>query len=326
MSDLRTVRGPCGDPVEVPVTSAGSSGAVTQDEWRQAMERDGYVVVRGAIPVERCAAVRETFERDVRPHRGFLFRQTTGRPERNRFDEHGHLANPIHDVQDVPPALEAFRRACLELLGDDVLIAIMESLAGESVRLVQTMLFEANAATRAHQDSYFLDSTRVGALNAAWIALEEIGPGAGRFWVSPGSHRRDLALPHGDTESAFHLDRYLETVEQRVREDFLPVAAPALVPGDVLVWNSRTVHGSLPTSDEGTSRLSLTAHYIPASAGFLQLRSREVPLQLEDVSGLSVHHRRDQRRLPGRVTAELAGRFPGPYVFAKRCAKWALGR
>jgi ectoine hydroxylase-related dioxygenase (phytanoyl-CoA dioxygenase family) len=38
---------------------------------------------------------------------------------------------------------------------------------------------------------------------------------------------------------------------------------PQMSAGDVLFWNSRLIHGSLPGSDPTKSRLSLTAHYIP---------------------------------------------------------------
>jgi phytanoyl-CoA hydroxylase len=44
--------------------------------------------------------------------------------------------------------------------------------------------------------------------------------------------------------------------------------APALKTGDVLFWNSRTIHGSLPTIDERYSRKSLTCHYVPQNMKF----------------------------------------------------------
>jgi len=36
----------------------------------------------------------------------------------------------------------------------------------------------------------------------------------------------------------------------------------------VLFWNSRTVHGALPTKDGKFSRKSLTAHYLPSHMAF----------------------------------------------------------
>jgi phytanoyl-CoA hydroxylase len=42
------------------------------------------------------------------------------------------------------------------------------------------------------------------------------------------------------------------------------IHAPALNKGDVLFWNSGTVHGSLKTINPNYSRKSLTAHYLPS--------------------------------------------------------------
>ncbi len=46
------------------------------------------------------------------------------------------------------------------------------------------------------------------------------------------------------------------------------LAAPAMRRGDMIVWNSRTIHGALPTRDPARSRKSLTAHFLPAELGF----------------------------------------------------------
>jgi phytanoyl-CoA hydroxylase len=53
-------------------------------------------------------------------------------------------------------------------------------------------------------------------------------------------------------------------VEQHPEE----LRAPALKAGDVLFWNSRAIHGSLPTIDERYSRKSLTCHYVPGNMKF----------------------------------------------------------
>jgi hypothetical protein len=45
-------------------------------------------------------------------------------------------------------------------------------------KLVQSMYFEGNPATWAHQDTYYLDSEHTGAMTAAWFAVEDIKPGA----------------------------------------------------------------------------------------------------------------------------------------------------
>jgi phytanoyl-CoA hydroxylase len=116
---------------------------------------------------------------------------------------------------------------------------------------MQTMLFDLGTASGPRQDRYDLDCIPNGAPIAACVALEDIREEAGRFYVMPGSHQR-------------WIKRVGDYVEQHRSSRF----APALRQGDVLLWNPRAVHGSLPTRDERYSRKSLTAHYLPSHQGF----------------------------------------------------------
>jgi len=323
------VPGPDGRTIDVPaLDDAASAGSRPESgELAARYAEDGYVVFPGLLPEEACEAVRRTFEAEVRPHRGPLYRQTTGRPERHAFTPQGHVANPIQNVQDLRASrFPSFQRAALDLLTHERVQAAVETLLTEPGRIVQTMLFEANPATPPHQDTYYLDSTDLGRMVAGWFALEDIAPGAGRFFVYPGSHRIDVARNAGDFDAAFHHDRYHSLVVETVRDRGLECRAPALRRGDVLFWNSRTIHGSLATTDPSASRFSLTAHYVPVSGGFLQLQSRRVPLNVRRVNGMAVHRHRDQDRLRSRVAFFLASRLPRGYAFAKRCAVKLLVR
>lgn len=124
---------------------------------------------------------------------------------------------------------------------------------------MQTMLFDANAATQPHQDWWYLDSVPRGHLIASWIALEDIDVRAGRFYVLAGSQQQILhepGMPHTE---------WLRLVKRHCDENCERIYAPALRKGDVLFWNSRTIHGSMPTQDDAFSRKSLTAHFLPAT-------------------------------------------------------------
>jgi ectoine hydroxylase-related dioxygenase (phytanoyl-CoA dioxygenase family) len=50
-----------------------------------------------------------------------------------------------------------------------------------------------------------------------------------------------------------------------VRHGPLDCLSPVLRQGDMLMWNSMIIHGSLPTTDPRFSRRSFTAHYVPCS-------------------------------------------------------------
>jgi phytanoyl-CoA hydroxylase len=71
-----------------------------------------------------------------------------------------------------------------------------------------------------------------------------------------------------------HLDAHQDTIH-----------APALKKGDVLFWNSRTVHGSLETTDERYSRKSLTAHYLPSDLTFGNLFTEKPWVQYKEWDG-----------------------------------------
>ena len=45
---------------------------------------------------------------------------------------------------------------------------------------------------------------------------------------------------------------------------------PSLKTGDIVFWNSRTIHGSTKTIDPSFSRKSFTCHYIPKSVEFVR--------------------------------------------------------
>ena len=70
--------------------------------------------------------------------------------------------------------------------------------------------------------------------------------------------------------------------------------APHVARGDVVLWGSRVLHGSLKPTDPTRTRSSLTAHYIARSHRYLQYGA-PVELQLRVVNGMPVHHLRPVR-------------------------------
>ena len=96
--------------------------------------------------------------------------------------------------------------------------------------------------------------------------------------------------------------------------------APVLAKGDVLFWNSLTVHGSLKTTVTGASRRSMTAHYIPETSRYLQFQTRPVPLNLQMVNGMKVHKPKDMARAKTRAMMWAQFNFPKTYLFVRKIA------
>lgn len=226
--------------------------------------KDGWVLVPQIVPPERIERLISAYETGLRPSQRKFFRQNTNRYERNALDRHGHVTNAFldpHNFESIP----SIREAIFGLLLDGTLQgALVEATGFDRFHLMQSMLFDKNAETPAHQDWWYLDSVPAGRLAAVWVALEDIAEEAGRFYLLSGSH--EIVL-HRDLKRLRHSE-WLSLVADYCAANPQLVAAPALRKGDVVIWNSRTIHGALPIRDARYSRKSLTAHFLPAQLRF----------------------------------------------------------
>lgn len=315
VEQVYTIPAPHGSELSIPVSVADDTDpAFRMDELdaaRDYYDDQGYVVLRGVIPGECCDAAHARFLQDVKPYPGFLYRQATARAQRHVFADSGYMLNSLINLQDNnQPRFSKFRDAVMAALTHDHLSRAAGRLLGEPGKIVQTMYFEGNPETWAHQDSYYLDAETPGRMTAAWVALEDIRPGAGRFYIYPKSHKAAEVPSDGPMDVAYNHDRYKAWVLDLIEANTLECRAPALAKGDVIFWNAKTIHGSLRTTEPEASRNSLTAHLIPDSQRFLQLRSRIRPLRLKTINGVSVHHPKDQDRLLNRLIFAFECHFP----------------
>jgi phytanoyl-CoA hydroxylase len=313
-----------GSPLEVPLRPADDYAYFIPAEGAAARayyEEYGYVVLRGLVPAAQLDGANAAFDREVLPSKRWIYRQATANPERHVLTAHGHMLNSILNLQSLDPRhYAAFRGAAEQVLTHPAMQGALQALLGEPGKLVQSMYFHGNPSTWPHQDTYYLDSEHIGAMTAAWIAAEDIAPGAGRFFVYPGSHRIDMRRNGGDFDIAFNHERYKKLVVDIIRGQQLECRAPALARGDVLFWNGKTIHGSLPTSQPEHSRRSLTAHYIPRSHRFLQHQSRIKPMAYDEVNGMQLARPKDQASPKARAVMFVETRFPTTFRTAKKLA------
>jgi phytanoyl-CoA hydroxylase len=232
-------------------------------EGREYYLTEGYCVFRKLVPDEQVESVLSAYRSDILPSTKPFFRQSTNRWARNRVSAQGYAVDSYRDPHDYPQ-FPAFCTAVRDLLCSREIRRVLTELTGAADHgLMQSMLFDLNTATAAHQDWYYLDSMPNGVLLGAWIALEDISEAAGRFYIVPKSHRLEL-----DPPNALSYADYMDVVKHYFAEHSSDAVAPPLQKGDVLFWNSRTIHGSFPTLDLSFSRKSLTAHYLPAGYEF----------------------------------------------------------
>lgn len=329
MLELTTPRGL---PVNVPEALAEDPSprfsADQSDKIRNYYEENGYVVVRSLISPEVCDTQRLLWDEEVKPFRGHIYRQATAKAERHVFNENGWVMNPILNLQSVDP--RQFRRfrtyATESVLTAPALRDAFKILLKDTPKVVQSMYFEGNSATWEHQDSYYLDSEKVGEMAAAWIAVERITARAGRFFICPKSHKIRLDDHTLENNVAEHHEVYISSVVEKIKHLNLEIRAPALEKGDVLFWNALTIHGSLNSQDPQHSRSSITCHAIPNSRLFLSLQARLLDIRTDEVNGTRVYRPKDLGALRNRLIFQVESRLPSLFYWAKRAALKRLFR
>ncbi|MGE3290358.1 MAG: phytanoyl-CoA dioxygenase family protein [Geminicoccaceae bacterium] len=292
----------------------------------------GYVVVRGAVPRELCARALAAFEREVKPSRDYFKRHASSDFERHVFTEAGFMKYPIMNIQDLPgDRFRAFRDGGLEMLAHRSVREVTTSLLGEPGRMIHTMYFDGNQKTWAHRDSHYIDSEETGRMIGVWIAAEDIDPGAGRFYVYARSHvtptPTDLKLDELDPNGP----EYKRRMEEFAGGSSLRLVAPALRQGDMILWSSLAIHGSLETTRPDCSRRSFTAHYIPCSQTYLWGRRARGSVQeiVVDEVPVTLHGDRPLGSFGGALRVgerALMNRAPGMFRVIKSAKNSLLGK
>ena len=290
---------------------------------------EGYVVLKEIISSDICDKACSLWEDQVKPFKGYMYRQAGTKAEKHVLNDRGWVMNPILNLQSIDPRFfnELRDHSVDKVFSNPNLKKVFEILLEDKPKIVQSMYFEGNSATWEHQDSYYLDSERIGTMAAAWVALEDIKPEAGRFFVCPKSHLIDLGRQNIKNNIADKHDYYISQIIDKITEEGLEIRAPKLNKGDVLFWNSWTIHGSLKSEDKLNSRSSITCHAIADKDLFLQRHSRTINTNCDDVNGVSIYRTKDQSKLLNRAMIFVESNFPTIFYFLKyKTIKFIINR
>lgn len=281
---------------------------------------NGYVIFSNFVPPEACDKIRNLWNDEVKNFKGKLYRQTTGKAERNKFNKNRWIMNPILNIQSLNNnSFKNFKKAVEDSIFNNFSISsALQSIFSEKPKIIQSMYFEGNSVTGEHQDTYYLDSNKIGILTAAWIALEEIKADAGRFFIFSGSHKIDIKKLRYYNQILSNHDLYTnEIIEKCVENNYL-IKAPYLNKGDVLFWNSKTLHGSLNSFSENKSRSSITFHAIPNNHKFLHWHKYYINTPYDDLGRTNIYRRKDQNLLKNRLILYFETIFPNFFYFLKK--------
>ncbi|MEM7221607.1 MAG: phytanoyl-CoA dioxygenase family protein [Pseudomonadota bacterium] len=209
----------------------------------------GYAIVRAVIPPDEIAALADEADRiyaEAMVHHtswrhGNLFYEILPDPEA------GRIVLQAQWVSWVSERFEHLRR-------DPRLLAVLEPLVGRDLKQIANQIHwkppgARFGSFRFHQDLRFRKPPEAyrdlrWAYVTTGLAIDPMGPDNGGLQVFPGSHRLDaLDL---STEGPVMKGETSDNELRKVGLDPADAVAIELQPGDLLLWNVYTVHGSGP--------------------------------------------------------------------------------
>jgi|AntRauTorcE11897_2_1112592.scaffolds.fasta_scaffold00914_11 non-heme Fe2+,alpha-ketoglutarate-dependent halogenase len=168
------------------------------------------------------------------------------------------------------------------LVSHDKIVHKLRSLYGKHVLLWLTNFPQkppGGPKLSPHQDPYFFD-IRPGNMLSSWTALSDVTEESGGLFFYPGTHRQDY--PHIEPEDE---DSHPEPMtDPEFYEDVEPVTMD-MNPGETILFNSRTVHGSYANTSD-INRVALLGRYtLPTDDINLSHQSMYEEAEVTPVSG-----------------------------------------
>jgi phytanoyl-CoA hydroxylase len=234
-------------------------------ESRNQLHVNGFTIIPAVLPSSTIEIINHLFYEYVLPSRS-IFRRMSGEYELNKLDQHGHLLNPLSNIQ--LQGSRSFNRYINQYIS--VLINVLTEFwhtsvcryffNTERVNLLTWNQIHYSPGTLPHQDYLFWGPHILpGEVLGCWFALEDIDELACPLYVLTGSH---LSLSNSIFEfSDISSISYRSSLAEHIRKNERTIVAPLLKAGDCLIWDSRLVHGALYSENPVLTRNSLTAHF-----------------------------------------------------------------
>lgn len=166
----------------------------------------------------------------------------------------------------------------------------------------QSMFFDNSTGTKLHQDTWYLDTNPNGKLVGVWIALEDIEMSSGPFCVYSHTDTKKIDPKDFNFDDLDNDLNFKQSYPKAVRYDFTAKK------GDILIWDSFSIHGALMPSDDTKTRKSLTAHFYPSS-----LETQDPPIAR--LFSIYNHKRPIQTKNPNILKATTIN----PYLYQSIC-------
>lgn len=284
-------------------------------------KRNGYVVIRNFLDKKDIDITRHFYKKlIIKNNNVAVFRQSTGLVEKNYLSNKNYLLNPIQNIQDLEekkfkPYIDQVKKITMS---SKIKKLISFFLKSEPI-LIQTMQFEIDPCTPPHQDAYYMNSRYNNGMIGVWFALEDIKKGAGRFFLINKSHQKYKSNYKNFNITRNH-KKYLNKMKQIVIQDHKKISAPYLNKGDIIIWDSNTIHGSAGVLNHNYSRFSLTAHYIK-NDDFYFKGLNKCKINKENYKNFFYSKNKDNKKLIIKTFMKISLYFPSIYIKAKNIVR-----
>lgn len=198
----------------------------------------------------------------------FFRAQGTTKFERPIINEYGNQINSVHN-----PHLLGFNRGFSgeiegAILSNNISSCLADFTGHASHVWYQSMFFDNSTGTKLHQDTWYLDTVPSGKLVGVWIALEDIKVSSGPFCIYSHTDTERLGSDDFNFNDIENDPKFKDRFPESRRFDFLAEK------GDILIWDSFSIHGALMPQDSTKTRKSITAHFYPVG-----LEIQDQPIQ-----------------------------------------------
>ena len=216
-----------------------------------------FKVYKQSIPDDLTSKILMAHEKFKFSKLSFFRAQGTNRFERPILDKYNNQINSIHNPHLLGLS-RSLRKSVDNIIYHENISKALTSFTGSKDHIHwQSMFFDKSTATRLHQDTWYLDTTKRGKLVGVWIALEDISINSGPFIIFTNTDKRQLSPDLYKFKDIEKDKRFLNDFPESRKYHFLAKK------GDILIWDSFSIHGAEKAINPMFTRKSITSHYYP---------------------------------------------------------------
>ena len=211
--------------------------------------QNGFVVISSFVDSSISSQFCSAWKSEVKSSNRSIPRYPTGHSETNIFSLTGAVSNPVFNVhslnrRDFPRLRFLFDQ---HISDNFELSSFLSLLLKDKPKLFQSIFFESPSSSSCVQDSFLFDDEDLGSMCSGIISLDDNFSTVPRFFVVPRSHLVDSFTSNNSLASSSDILKNYNALSLTYPSQINPVF-PLLRIGDLLLWNSLTIHGSLKPS------------------------------------------------------------------------------